>query len=174
MTAFKCATECTMCPVWPCAGGAHAGMSCFAGDKDGVSPVLTKYPGALMKEGLAPTFRSGQPHAHRPPFTEDLGFWCESQLDSNHPPTHLIICSYVHTCMHCMVFCGIGGDTTRRTARSQPTGIPSRVVKAAATIVTGVLTAGRPILFCLAATGRQRGSTVAVERLVSMGYGVAG
>ena len=80
--------------VWPCAGGAHTGLACFtsADTSDEISPLLVDHPDALMAEGLAPTFRSGQPNAHHPTmYSEDLGFWWShgeksmTSEDGHHP-----------------------------------------------------------------------------------------
>jgi beta-glucanase (GH16 family) len=63
--------------VWPCLGSTDFG--CLTTGVS-VSPAAEKAAklGALMAEGLAPTFRSGiPPHAsgHNKAATEDLGFW---------------------------------------------------------------------------------------------------
>ena len=70
--------------VWPCRGGPAAGLSCMEAGGEGMSPAAkaAAQAGALMAEGLAPTFRSGTPPRERERdrgtpsgATEDLGFW---------------------------------------------------------------------------------------------------
>lgn len=59
--------------VWPCVGGV--GIECLETGA-GVSPVVTDNAAGLVPEGLAPTYRSGDPGGMNGGWaTEDLGFW---------------------------------------------------------------------------------------------------
>ena len=65
--------------VYPCAGSwdGHADNGCFESGV-GVSPVVIACPDCMVPEGLAPTYRSGDPPGHgftQRVWTEDLGFW---------------------------------------------------------------------------------------------------
>jgi hypothetical protein len=54
------------------------GMECFRKGGVGPAPYVRKNWGALMPEGLAPTYRSGVPFDVNPGVSghsEDLGFW---------------------------------------------------------------------------------------------------
>ena len=65
--------------VYPCKGSLDGNFSneCLTSGV-GVSPVVTSCPECMVPEGLAPTYRSGDPPNpgySRSLWTEDLGFW---------------------------------------------------------------------------------------------------
>lgn len=56
--------------VWPCDGGATAGLDCFSTGV-GISKTVLRHPDALLQEGLSPTFRSGKFNVP----SEDVAFY---------------------------------------------------------------------------------------------------